>query len=533
MANDWADPEPVPITSERTRLQAKLELAWRRASSDVLYMAGMWWIQHPLGARQWELYPAQREILSSWATGENHLHLKARQLGFSTSVAFFAWWLAYFNPDTKILLISKGEREAQLLLDKVKFGHDRIPEWMRLRGPKVKSWTKSVVELTNGSEVVSLPSASNPGRGFTGRLIVVDEWAFLDNSEEAWASIEPTADIGGQIIGLSTANGVGNQFHALWVAAEAGNSTFKAMFYPWSAIPGRDAEWYARKKRSFTQEWQLHQEYPTDPEEAFIRSGASVFNVDALRELVSRAPERYVIENPGLATCRLLKDSQGQVAVYQKPLINRQYTMGVDVAEGLGHGDYSSIHVVDVVTRDLVATWHGHMEADLFGLQVHSMGLIYNTALCVPESNNHGLTTITELRRSAYPKIYRSRSINRAGVQLGMQFGFKTTRGTKAPLIDGLAGWLREGNDMPCAATKSELMTFTRNDRGAMSGSPHDDRVISLALAVWGLEYANQPEYRTPVDDYMTADWWIRQCNDDPGGPGGISTLREAIGRNP
>ena len=48
----------------------------------------------------------------------------------------------------------------------------------------------------------------------------------LPNPEEAWASIEPVADVGGRIIGLSTANGSGNFFHQLWTGSTAGNNKF-------------------------------------------------------------------------------------------------------------------------------------------------------------------------------------------------------------------------------------------------------------------------------------------------------------------
>jgi hypothetical protein len=104
----------------------------------------------------------------------------------------------------------------------------------------------------------------------------------LPNPEEAWASIEPVADVGGRIIGLSTANGSGNFFHQMWVGAETRTNQFSPMFYPWSANEERDdLDWYANKKRSMTS-WQLAQEYPSDPESAFIKSGRTVFDVDDL-----------------------------------------------------------------------------------------------------------------------------------------------------------------------------------------------------------------------------------------------------------
>ena len=129
-----------------------------------------------------------------------------------------------------------------------------------------------------------MPSASDPARGESATLIVVDEWAFLPNPEEAWSSIEPVADVGGRIIGLSTANGSGNFFHNLWVGATASNNKFAPMFFPWSATEDRDESWYQSKKESMLP-WQLAQEYPTTPEEAFIKSGNPVFDLDVLEDM--------------------------------------------------------------------------------------------------------------------------------------------------------------------------------------------------------------------------------------------------------
>ena len=142
-----------------------------------------------------------------------------------------------------------------------------------------------------------MPSASDPARGESATLVVVDEWAFLPNPEEAWASIEPVADVGGRIIGLSTANGSGNFFHELWVGAETGNNRFEPMFFPWSASEDRDESWYQSKKEQSMLSWQLAQEYPSStPEEAFIKSGNPVFDLDVL----DRNDERHGCEGWGV-----------------------------------------------------------------------------------------------------------------------------------------------------------------------------------------------------------------------------------------
>ena len=120
------------------RERVRREAAWRICKKDAfLFAEKHWWIQHPKGSRLFELREPQIEALKLWVSGSNSITLKARQIGWSTLVGFYAFWLAYFNPETKVLFLSKGEREAGELLDKVGFGLDRIPGWMKARGPSI------------------------------------------------------------------------------------------------------------------------------------------------------------------------------------------------------------------------------------------------------------------------------------------------------------------------------------------------------------------------------------------------------------
>lgn len=43
-----------------------------------------------------------------------------------------------------------------------------------------------------------------------------------------------------------------------------------------------------------------------------------------------------------------------------------------------------------------------------------------------------------------------------------------------------------------------------------MGGSPHDDRVMAIALANQMRQYAFMPEFAPKMDDYWTVDWFAR-----------------------
>jgi len=266
--------------------ELRQEAEWRRCVADESYfLRKYWFIAHPARGRiLFDLRGAQSEALNRWANNRYSLTLKARQIGWTTLVAAHQFWLAFFHDDQNIIDLSRTERESVLLLKKTKYGFKHMPDWLLERGPDSIVEHQQRMGFSNGSQIASMPSASDPARGESASLVVVDEWAFLPNPEEAWASIEPVADVGGRIIGLSTANGSGNFFHQLWVGATTGNNRFDAMFFPWSASEDRDISWYESKKDAMLP-WQLAQEYPTTAEEAFVRSGNPVFDLDVLERM--------------------------------------------------------------------------------------------------------------------------------------------------------------------------------------------------------------------------------------------------------
>lgn len=206
--------------------------------------------------------------------------------------------------------------------------------------------------------------------------------------------------------------------------------------------------------------------------------------------------------------------------IWERPVLDSAYVMGVDTAEGLGHGDYSVIQVLSVRSGDQAGIWHGHIAPDLLAEEVDSLGRWYNNALCCVESNNHGLTTITELRHLGYPNLFRKRSLNNVNNRIGQEYGWKTTRTSKPLMIDDLSSALRNNElRIKDRHTIAELRTFVRNDKGSMSGSPYDDRVMALALANQMRKYAHEPEYAPTVNDYWTVDWFARLGTGVPDGP--------------
>lgn len=461
------------------------------------------------GKIPFELRDAQRDTVRLWLSGKYTVALKARQIGFSTLVSIYCFWLTFFYPDRVVILISKTERDSQKLLNHAKYAYRFMPQWMKSywRAPVVKS-NQSQIEFSHESVMESLPSAADPARGNTAFVIVVDEFGQLPNDEEAWSSIEPVADQGGRIVMLGTANGVGNLFHDKFINATGewvdkdgvtvhkmgtGANDFKSIFHGWWT-GGRDDDWYESKRRNM-QEHELAQEYPSNPDEAFLKSGRPVFDLSVLKDLPTEDPVWRGWHAADLNEA--YEDFKGPLCIWDWPKEKVRYSIGVDVAEGLEWGDFSSVHVINSKTGRVVAHWHGHIDTDLLATDVLiPLGRWYNRALILVEANNHGLTTLTALKREGYHPLFRQRRLGKASQSATESLGWRTTVSSKPLAIDELNQGLRDGDlILEDARTIAELRTYVRDERGRMAGSPHDDRVMSLAIAYQGLKYVHNREY--------------------------------------
>lgn len=517
------------------------EMEFRRAVGDFINntpsenleafinFCGWCKIRHPEKGRiTFQPFDAQIETARSFLTNRAIIILKARQIGFSTLVALYALWLAAMHPDMLVVMLSRTERDAIKLLAKAKYALKALPPWIKHRlGPVSETQTKLEFSAT-GSVIESLPS-SQPARGDSASLIIVDEIAFMPNGEEAWQAIEPAYDVGGRVIMLSTANGEGDLFHRLWSEAEVGANRFNPLFFPWSAN-GRTQEWYDAKAAD-TLEHTMAQEYPSNPEEAFLKSGRPVFDLERLRELELMPPlaTGHFVEDPMTGAERFVADGEitaeswEQIApnkgpegitIWEWPDPRERYAIGADVAQGLEHGDYTAAHVIACRSGRLVATYHGKIDPDIFGRDLlPALGRYYSQALIGVESNAHGLTTLKYLDQAGYFPVYYERTEKQKGrAQPTKVLGFRTTQVTKPLIIDKLSKAIREGFWMPDKHTLAELKTFVRDGNGRMAGSPYDDRTMSLAIAnhmrafVFLEEYL--PEEKPPPGSF--GDWELR-----------------------
>lgn len=230
------------------------------------------------------------------------------------------------------------------------------------------------------------------------------------------------------------------------------------------------------------------QEYPANDVDCFLVSGRPRFDARKLHTMLLAAkdpPARGILHEDG-SRVRIEANDRGFLRIWQPPKMRGRYIIGADVAEGLTDGDYSCGHVYDWETLELCAEWHGHIEPDLFGIELGKLGKIYNNALIGVEANKDNTVNV-RLKNDGYPHLFYRRDLERRTNRKGAStLGWLTTTVTKPVMIDTLAQAITDGALIPSRETVSEMMTFVYHDNGklgAQSGC-FDDRVIASAIAV-------------------------------------------------
>lgn len=225
-----------------------------RCGKDPIYFINKYCkIQHPTrGTIPFKTYEFQNKCVKSFIKHAFNIIVKSRQLGLSTVTAGYAVWLALFRRDKNILVMAQKLRTAKNFIKKVRKMLACLPPWMRICNYEE---SQQEVRFDNGSQIVSIPTTEDAGRSEALSLLIVDEAAIIRNFEEIWGSVYPTLSEGGAAIILSTPNGMGGQYHDLWVGAETegladdavGQNGFHPIKLPWDVHPEHDEEWFKKQ----------------------------------------------------------------------------------------------------------------------------------------------------------------------------------------------------------------------------------------------------------------------------------------------
>lgn len=427
--------------------------------------------------------------------------LKARQIGWTTVGVFNALYDVLFQPEHPWLFVSRTEDAAQKMLDKAKYAYFRLPPWMREMLPKMESQTQSSLTFSNGSRIESVPATGSTGRGDSVYGALLDECAFMEYAEEIWGAVEPL--VYGPAMLFSTANGMGNFFHEIWLDSQRDDSVWYGIFFPWDVVDTRDQPWYDHTRLSFRgREWLFYQEYPSSPEEAFAKSGRVAFTTDLIAQCYEPIePSRILSWVIGDEPVEVEHQDQADIPVmiWKEPEIIRgedgralwrpNYVVGADVAEGLEHGDWTYVSVFDVNKREQVASSKSAIPVSYLDDLLVNLAYYYYTGLIVVERNAPGILPLDRLYRDHwYPRMYRMDKFGELQMSdRTPRYGWRTDAATKPKMVNDFIYALAEQDVLlhdPDFVL--EAQTFVANGKGGYEATAnnHDD-VIMGTLVTW------------------------------------------------
>lgn len=425
------------------------------------------------GNGPFELFGFQKDkVYPAYQKYRFNIIRKFRQAGLSTMTAAYVLWLAIFNNDQSILVVSKSDREAINFMRMVREYYRHLPEWLR---PEAIKNNEHWLEFgSNGSKIMGFTPTA--GRSYTCTLLVVDEAAFIPKMDEHWASMFPTLSTGGRCIVISTVNGttgIGKWYFEQYAAAVKGDNDFHAIDLSYKDHPQYNTEeWVEQQKRQLGEK-RFRQEVLGD----FEGSRNTYINNNTLKRLADRVcPPKW-------------KKYGDKLWIWEAPVPGEEYMVVVDVAEGLGSDsnndprvDHSSLHVFKQSSMEQVAEFYSNACGiiDLADM-VHAIGNWYGNALAVVENNGIGGSVLQLLQQiKGYYNLYWGGGNNRPGFHMG----------ANKPRILNKMRTCIENNVITIRSerTLAELKVIEWDEKRQRVSTPkfaHDDLVMPLAIAIW------------------------------------------------
>ena len=202
----------------------------------------------------------------------NAVLLKGRQIGASLAAAALACHVAIFTAEANAIIVSPSQPQSSEITKKARAGLRRL-------GVRLVQDSATVLRLGNGSRVISLPGTAKSVRGWTARLLVLDEAAYI--APDTWVAAQAIVATGGRVVAQSTPATDFGDFHDLATSDDPAWSRFHVRS---DEVPTVSAEFLAGQRRSLSPD-----AFATEFECAFGRSGAGLFSLDQVNSMFVEA----------------------------------------------------------------------------------------------------------------------------------------------------------------------------------------------------------------------------------------------------
>ena len=453
--------------------------------------------------------------------------LKARQMGFSTATEgiFFKETVTKSNVNTAI--VAHKEDSTTNLFNMSKLMYNELPE--AIKPEKLNSNAKELVfnnkdgRGLNSKIKCMTAGGDGVGRSDTINNLHLSELAFWQGDKKQTLTgllqaVPHNPDT--MIIIESTANGY-EYFKELWDNAVSGKSDFVPIFIGWNELQEYQMPYtgfeltkeekelqkaYALTLEQLTwRRWcianncggdieQFKQEYPINPEEAFISTGKCFFDkaniIKRIEELRNIKLEKqgyftYDYDEISISNIKWVEDKEGPIKIYKKPKKHYPYVLSGDTA---GEGsDCFTGQVLDNTSGEQVAVLKQEFDEISYTRQMYCLGMYYNKALIGIEAN-YTTYPIQELLRLKYPKQFVRKKEDKFTKNIEKSYGFKTTLITRPLILGQLQTIMKELiNLIVDIDTLKEALTFIKNEKGRAEAQEgyHDDLIMALAIAYY------------------------------------------------
>ena len=297
--------------------------------------------------------------------------LKARQEGFSTLTEALIFHGTATRKNVNALIVAHRDDATGNLFRMSKLFYDMLDNPMK---PMLKASNAQELVFENPTKSTKekelrpglrsrircvTAGGKGIGRSDTLQFVHISEYAFWpegpDGKAETLLGILQAvpAEAGTMVIIESTAKGY-DHFKEMWDMAESGQSDFIPVFFAWFESPEYRREvppgtvWTEEErelqKRYGLDEEQLawrrwcianncggdvrkfHQEYPSNPQEAFLHSGEGVFDNEAVQARLERCGEP--LRRGRFEDGKFVERESGEIEILAEPRERRPYVLG-------------------------------------------------------------------------------------------------------------------------------------------------------------------------------------------------------------
>jgi phage terminase large subunit-like protein len=425
-----------------------------------------------------KLFDYQQKLMAD--KSQRIIACMGRQTGKTTTIATKAIHYAFTHPNTTTLIISPSLRQSMIMFDKIlTFTHSNP-----LLRKSITRKTRTIIQLTNGSQIIALPCSEHLLRGYSAQLVICDEASFIPENVITEIVFPMLSTTNGTAILLSTPWDKNHFFYKAFLNPQYSTHKIRSEENP--LIP---QAFLAEMQQNMTAE-AYKREYLAE----FTEAATSYFPQELIRQCIEHA-QRLSLE---------------PYATLEQQIPKGEYYAGLDLGKLQDHSALAIIQK-DADTLKLVYTHEFPLETAY--TEVIATATRANTRF-------HLQKLLADQTGIGEPIL---ETLQAEGITAE---GAKLTQDTKTEILTHLKLTMQQQrlaipyDKRLCQQINDQQFAYTRNGKLTFNPAPntHDDQLWALALAAYAAKTQPQPQL-----------WIVAKANK---GKNRLNTLRQRLQRH-